>query len=99
MPIWSATADTSYVIFGRRTDAVFICVVPVLHENTDHIVTLLFKQRAVTDESTPPLIPDNTCFRLSLMVGLPSIRLFTIEGRVCLTIEGRLSSIHYNTLG
>ena len=24
---------------------------------------------------------------------------FTIEGRVCLTIEGRLSSIHYNMLG
>ncbi|EGR94281.1 hypothetical protein HMPREF9178_1387 [Streptococcus mitis bv. 2 str. F0392] len=33
------------------------------------------------------------------MVSLPSIRLFTIEGRVCFTIEGRLSSIHYNTLG
>jgi len=33
------------------------------------------------------------------MVSLPSIRLFTIEGRVCLTIEGRLSSFHYNMLG
>ena len=33
------------------------------------------------------------------MVSLPSIRLFTIEGRVCFTIEGRLSSIHYNMLG
>ncbi|CIV86666.1 Uncharacterised protein [Streptococcus pneumoniae] len=57
-------------------------------------------KRAVTDESTPPLIPTTTrVLELSLMVSLPSIRLFTIEGRVCFTIEGRLSSIHYNTLG
>jgi hypothetical protein len=53
-------------ILARGAVLVGIVVLPVLHEQADHMPSLLLEQQAATDESTPPDKPTTTVFPCSL---------------------------------
>ena len=64
-----------FIILSCGTDTIFVCIVPIFHKDPNYIIALLFKSNAVTDESTPPLMPTTTRVLLLSAILSPSFQL------------------------